>query len=146
MLGYVQLVHFLPCRICMVTPRGVVIGSVDSLQKLHVRKIPLYETPRRIILQEETYSIGLITLHTESVLDNGAFTALRPSISSDRTVKVGQTNCTIHKSSCTHSPFNYPLFVLPPINDPIIVLQILRKSSTMWKFPVSLFSANPPCN
>ncbi|KAM7541006.1 hypothetical protein Aperf_G00000026853 [Anoplocephala perfoliata] len=94
-------------RICMVTPRGVVIGSVDSLQKLHVRKIPLYETPRRIILQEETYSIGLITLHTESVLDNGAFTALRPSISSDRTAKIGQTNCSIHKSSYIKKKFNH---------------------------------------
>lgn len=65
----------------MVTPSGLVIGSVDNLQKLHVRKIPLNESPRRLALQMETNSLGVITCRREVFHDGVGFKPLCKSAS-----------------------------------------------------------------
>ncbi|VUZ42218.1 unnamed protein product, partial [Hymenolepis diminuta] len=94
-------------RICMITPKGVTIGSVDCLQKLHVRKIPLFETPRRIVLQEDTCSIGVLTMRQEVVSGEGHIMSLLPSASSDRSGKISQTNCPMPKMGYTKNKFTH---------------------------------------
>ena len=65
----------------MVTPSGLMIGSVDNLQKLHVRKISLNESPRRLALQMETRSLGVISCRREVFHDGTGFRPLCKSAS-----------------------------------------------------------------
>ncbi|VDD75995.1 unnamed protein product [Mesocestoides corti] len=67
--------------ICLVIPSGLVIGSVDNLQKLHVRTIPLGESPRRLALQPETGSLGVITYRREVFQEGVGFKPIRHSVS-----------------------------------------------------------------
>lgn len=72
--------HYKDC-ICMVTPSGLMIGSVDNLQKLHVRRIPLNETPRRLALQSATNSLGVISCRREVFQEGTGFKPIRTSAS-----------------------------------------------------------------
>lgn len=40
--------------LALATSEGITIGTIDEIQKLHIRTVPLGETPRRIAYQEET--------------------------------------------------------------------------------------------
>lgn len=50
---------------------SLTIGTIDEIQKLHIRTVPLYETPRRIAYQESTESFGVITLRIDVQKTNG---------------------------------------------------------------------------
>ncbi|TGZ72028.1 hypothetical protein CRM22_002338 [Opisthorchis felineus] len=67
--------------IALVTPTALVIGSVDEIQKLHVRTVPLEETPKRLALQDETGSLGVITYRQEVFQEGSGFKPVRSSIS-----------------------------------------------------------------
>lgn len=41
-----------PDSLAMATDNTVTIGTIDEIQKLHIRTIPLGEAPRRIAYQE----------------------------------------------------------------------------------------------
>ncbi len=43
-----------PDSLALATDSTVTIGTIDEIQKLHIRTVPLGETPRRIAYQEET--------------------------------------------------------------------------------------------
>ena len=43
-----------------------IIGTVDQIQKLHVRTIPLMETPRRLAHQVSTHTFAVITVRQTS--------------------------------------------------------------------------------
>jgi DNA damage-binding protein 1 len=47
------------------------IGTMDTIQKLHIRTVPLNETVRRICYQSETHSFGIITYRLDYVTQNG---------------------------------------------------------------------------
>jgi len=73
------------------------IGSIDEIQqKLHIRKVPLYESPRRISYQENTQTFGVTSTRTE-IRDpySGKSVVQRPSASttaSSITYSSGETN------------------------------------------------------
>lgn len=43
----------------------MVIGTIDQIQKLHIRTIPLGEQPRRICHQKATHTFGVCTVSTD---------------------------------------------------------------------------------
>ena len=43
-----------PDSLVLATDTSVTIGTIDEIQKLHIRTIPLGESPRRIAYQEST--------------------------------------------------------------------------------------------
>ncbi|CAG8674264.1 11574_t:CDS:10, partial [Dentiscutata erythropus] len=45
---------------------GLTIGSIDEIQKLHIRTILLNEMPRRICHQESTHTLGILTIRLNS--------------------------------------------------------------------------------
>jgi DNA damage-binding protein 1 len=49
-----------PDALALGTTTGVTIGNIDDIQRLHIRTIPLKETPRRITFQEssKTFLLG----------------------------------------------------------------------------------------
>ena len=47
--------------LALATDTTVTIGTIDEIQKLHIRSVPLGECPRRICYQEETSTFGVIS-------------------------------------------------------------------------------------
>lgn len=43
-----------PDSLALATDNCVTIGTIDEIQKLHIRTIPLFESPRRIAYQESS--------------------------------------------------------------------------------------------
>jgi len=61
--------------LALATDTTVTIGTIDEIQKLHIRSVPLGESPRRIAYQEETSTFGVISCRIDIHSKNG----LQPS-------------------------------------------------------------------
>ncbi|XP_065647466.1 DNA damage-binding protein 1 isoform X2 [Hydra vulgaris] len=72
-----------PNSLAIADKNCLTIGSIDEIQqKLHIRSVPLYESPRRIVYQESTQTFGVISSRTEvQDLYSGKNIAQRPSAS-----------------------------------------------------------------
>ena len=57
------------------------IGTMDSIQKLHIRSVQLNETARRISYQAETQTFGIITLRVDAMTATGESKPLLPCAS-----------------------------------------------------------------
>lgn len=72
-----------PNSLAIADKNCLTFGSIDEIQqKLHIRKVPLYESPRRIAYQEATQTFGVISARTE-IRDpySGKSVVQRPSAS-----------------------------------------------------------------
>lgn len=56
------------------------LGTIDEIQKLHIRTVPLGESPRRIAHQEASSTFGVITVRTD-IQDSSGLMPSRPSAS-----------------------------------------------------------------
>ncbi|XP_047994134.1 DNA damage-binding protein 1 [Leguminivora glycinivorella] len=73
-----------PDSLALATDSTVTIGTIDEIQKLHIRTVPLGETPRRIAYQEASQTFGVITMRVDKLewgVAGGAATAVRASAS-----------------------------------------------------------------
>lgn len=50
-----------PESLAVATESALTIGNIDEIQKLHIRKVPLGEMPRRIAHQESSRMFGVLT-------------------------------------------------------------------------------------
>ncbi|XP_033123862.1 DNA damage-binding protein 1-like [Anneissia japonica] len=69
-----------PDSLALANDTSLMIGTIDEIQKLHIRTIPLGESPSRIAYQESTQTFGVTTTRTE-VKDGSGSTPVRPSAS-----------------------------------------------------------------
>ena len=69
-----------PDSLALATDSTVTIGTIDEIQKLHIRTVPLGETPRRIAYQEETQTFGVIAMRHDIHSKDGLVPS-RPSAS-----------------------------------------------------------------
>ncbi|XP_078488392.1 DNA damage-binding protein 1 [Ciona intestinalis] len=81
-----------PDSLALANDNTLLIGTIDEIQKLHIRTVPLYESPRRIAYQEESQCFGLVTLRTDSVDATG-----------DK-MKITRPSASTQASVCTKSP------------------------------------------
>lgn len=70
-----------PDSLILTNDKQLLIGQIDQIQKLHIRTINLYETPRRIVYQESTQTFGLITMRYDIQQEDGQLVSLRNSAS-----------------------------------------------------------------
>ncbi|XP_072930200.1 DNA damage-binding protein 1 [Epargyreus clarus] len=56
-----------PDSLALATDSTVTIGTIDEIQKLHIRTVPLGETPRRIAYQESSQTFGVITMRVDKL-------------------------------------------------------------------------------
>ncbi|CAG4984132.1 unnamed protein product [Colias eurytheme] len=56
-----------PDSLALATDSTVTIGTIDEIQKLHIRTVPLHETPRRIAYQEASQTFGVITMRVDKL-------------------------------------------------------------------------------
>lgn len=69
-----------PDSLALATKTSVILGTIDEIQKLHIRTVPLGESPTRIAYQEATQTFGVITMRMD-VQDSTGFVPSRPSAS-----------------------------------------------------------------
>ncbi|XP_012942382.1 DNA damage-binding protein 1 isoform X2 [Aplysia californica] len=55
-----------PDSLALSNDTTLMIGTIDEIQKLHIRTIPLRESPRRIAYQEPTQTFGVISCRVDS--------------------------------------------------------------------------------
>ena len=48
-----------PDSLAVAKEGGLMIGSIDEIQKLHIRSVYLEEQPRRLAHQETTHTLGV---------------------------------------------------------------------------------------
>ena len=48
-----------PDSLAVAKEGGLMIGSIDEIQKLHIRSVYLEEQPRRLVHQETTHTLGV---------------------------------------------------------------------------------------
>ncbi|XP_050068319.1 DNA damage-binding protein 1 [Anopheles maculipalpis] len=66
--------------LALATRNSVIFGTIDEIQKLHIRTVPLGESPRRIAYQEASQTFGVITFRMD-VQDSSGLTPARQSAS-----------------------------------------------------------------
>ncbi|CAL4129658.1 unnamed protein product [Meganyctiphanes norvegica] len=64
-----------PNSLALATSEGITMGTIDEIQKLHIRTVPLGETPRRIAYQEETETFGVVTMRVDVQDSSGVRTS-----------------------------------------------------------------------
>lgn len=69
-----------PDSLALATKNSVILGTIDEIQKLHIRTVPLGESPRRIAYQEQSSTFGVITMRTD-IQDSSGPMPSRPSAS-----------------------------------------------------------------
>ncbi|KAF4521020.1 hypothetical protein B566_EDAN002515 [Ephemera danica] len=69
-----------PDSLALATDSTITIGTIDEIQKLHIRTVPLGESPRRITYQESSQTFGVITMRLDTQNPSGAIPS-RPSAS-----------------------------------------------------------------
>lgn len=50
-----------PDSLAIAKEDSLTLGTIDAIQKLHIRSVPLGEQPRRLALQEATRSLAVVT-------------------------------------------------------------------------------------
>ena len=51
-----------PNSLVITSEDGLKIGSIDEIQKLHIKTLRLNEMPRRIAYQESSHTFGILTM------------------------------------------------------------------------------------
>ncbi|XP_060580249.1 DNA damage-binding protein 1-like [Ruditapes philippinarum] len=62
-----------PDSLAIANDNTLTIGTIDEIQKLHIRTIPLEESPRRIAYQESSQTFGVISMRMD--VQDGSTTA-----------------------------------------------------------------------
>ena len=70
-----------PDSLILTNDSQLFIGQIDQIQKLHIRTIPLGETPRRIAYQESSQTFGVLTMRHDIPGEDGQVVPLRNSAS-----------------------------------------------------------------
>lgn len=70
-----------PNSLALLSSGTLRIGTIDSIQKLHIRTVPLNETARRITYQADTQTFGIITFRMDLMSPDGTLKPITPSAS-----------------------------------------------------------------
>ncbi|KAK4884026.1 hypothetical protein RN001_000297 [Aquatica leii] len=69
-----------PDSLALATDTCVTIGTMDEIQKLHIRTVNLQESPRRIAYQEQSQTFGVLSVRMD-IQDSTGLNPARPSAS-----------------------------------------------------------------
>lgn len=69
-----------PDSLALATKKSVILGTIDEIQKLHIRTVPLGEAPRRIAYQEASQTFAVTTMRMD-IQDATGLVPSRPSAS-----------------------------------------------------------------
>lgn len=66
-----------PDSLALASEDEFVIGTIDAIQKLHIRTVHLGESPKRIAYQEDTGTFGVLVCRSEMLSSNAGPGGLR---------------------------------------------------------------------
>ncbi|CAH1785310.1 unnamed protein product [Owenia fusiformis] len=95
-----------PDSLALSNDTSLTIGTIDEIQKLHIRTFPLGESPRRIAYQESSQTFGVISLRLD-IQDNTGATPARPSSSTHALTTSKSTSSTLLGSSSANVAEKY---------------------------------------
>ncbi|XP_062536112.1 DNA damage-binding protein 1 [Armigeres subalbatus] len=90
--------------LALATKNSVILGTIDEIQKLHIRTVPLGESPRRIAYQEASQTFGVITVRTD-VQDSSGLAPSRQSASTQTSNVTSSTNIALLKPGASNAEF-----------------------------------------
>uniref|UniRef100_A0A9L0ICD7 DNA damage-binding protein 1 n=1 Tax=Equus asinus TaxID=9793 RepID=A0A9L0ICD7_EQUAS len=91
-----------PDSLALANNSTLTIGTIDEIQKLHIRTVPLYESPRKICYQEVSQCFGVLSSRIEVQDTSGGTTALRPSASTQALSSSVSSSKLFSSSTATH--------------------------------------------
>uniref|UniRef100_A0A9L0TTK7 DNA damage-binding protein 1 n=1 Tax=Equus caballus TaxID=9796 RepID=A0A9L0TTK7_HORSE len=91
-----------PDSLALANNSTLTIGTIDEIQKLHIRTVPLYESPRKICYQEVSQCFGVLSSRIEVQDASGGTTALRPSASTQALSSSVSSSKLFSSSTATH--------------------------------------------
>ncbi|MEW5313036.1 MAG: hypothetical protein WDW38_004630 [Sanguina aurantia] len=87
------------------------IGSIDQIQKLHVRSVPLGEQPRRVAHQEQTKTYGVLTMAVAEVEEGAGYLRILDDVTFDTVASFPleplEMPCSISSASFADDPSSY---------------------------------------
>lgn len=89
-----------PDSLALANDSTLTIGTIDEIQKLHIRTVPLGETPRRIAYQEASQTFGVISMRMD-IQGNNGMTPVRQSASTQPLSSSSSSNTKMMTSSST---------------------------------------------
>lgn len=90
--------------LALATKNSVILGTIDEIQKLHIRTVPLGESPRRIAYQEASQTFGVITVRMD-IQDSSGLTPARQSASTQTSNVTSSTNMALLKPGASSTEF-----------------------------------------
>ncbi|XP_014225976.1 DNA damage-binding protein 1 [Trichogramma pretiosum] len=90
-----------PDSLALATNLAVSIGTIDEIQKLHIRNVPLGESPRRIAYQESTQTFGVITMRIDVMEQNGINTVRQSASTTVQSISNSTQNNSHNKPANT---------------------------------------------
>lgn len=94
-----------PDSLALATKTSVILGTIDEIQKLHIRTVPLGESPRRIAYQESSQTFGVITFRMD-IQDSTGLIPSRPSASTQTQNVTTSSNMSLLKPGAGASSIN----------------------------------------
>lgn len=90
--------------LALATKNSVILGTIDEIQKLHIRTVPLGESPRRIAYQEASQTFGVITVRMD-IQDSSGLTPSRQSASTQTSNVTSSSNMGLLKPGASNTEF-----------------------------------------
>uniref|UniRef100_A0A7S0WJG8 DNA damage-binding protein 1 n=1 Tax=Chlamydomonas leiostraca TaxID=1034604 RepID=A0A7S0WJG8_9CHLO len=100
-----------PDSLAIAKEGSLTIGTVDAIQKLHVRTVPLGEQPRRITHQEATRTFGVITITNMGLEDESNHVRILDDTTLDTVASLSlepyEMGCAITSAKLGDDPATY---------------------------------------
>lgn len=91
-----------PDSLALANDSSLTIGTIDEIQKLHIRTVPLGETPRRISYQENSQTFGVISMRMDIQDSNGTTPARASASTQAQSVSSSSSAKVLSASASTH--------------------------------------------
>uniref|UniRef100_A0A8C4R1E9 DNA damage-binding protein 1 n=1 Tax=Eptatretus burgeri TaxID=7764 RepID=A0A8C4R1E9_EPTBU len=95
-----------PDSLALANNSTLTIGTIDEIQKLHIRTVPLGESPKRICYQEQSQCFGVLSCRAELMEQGEGFALLRPSAST-QALSTSVSSSKLFSSSSTQHEGSY---------------------------------------
>uniref|UniRef100_A0A8C7F4P6 DNA damage-binding protein 1 n=1 Tax=Oncorhynchus kisutch TaxID=8019 RepID=A0A8C7F4P6_ONCKI len=126
-----------PDSLALANNSTLTIGTIDEIQKLHIRTVPLYESPRRICYQEVSQCFGVLSSRVEMQDASGTTAAVRPSAST-QALSSSVSSSKLFPSST--SPHETSFGEEVEVHSLLLINVILHKNHTFFEYALSMVS------
>lgn len=133
-----------PDSLALATKNSVILGTIDEIQKLHIRTVQLGESPRRIAHQEASNTFGVISVRTDIQKSEGLLPMRSSASTQTQNITTSSTITTLAQRPgvCTQVEFGQEIEVHNLLVMDQNTFEVLHAHQFMQtEFAMSLMSA-----